>query len=148
MKNACILMAVALAAAAPARAAAQTAADSAAIRATALDYAQGWYTGDAARMERALHPDLAKRMVESDANGHSRLDQMGALELVQLTRNGGGSRNPPDHRRADVRILDIYGNAASVRVAMNSWVDYLHIARWNGHWVIVNALWEENPPAH
>ena len=37
---------------------AQTAADSAAIRATALDYIEGFYTGDAARMERALHTDL------------------------------------------------------------------------------------------
>ncbi|HEY7728879.1 MAG TPA: nuclear transport factor 2 family protein, partial [Candidatus Eisenbacteria bacterium] len=45
-------------------AAAQTAADSAAIRATALDYIEGWYTGDAARMERALHPGLAKRIVQ------------------------------------------------------------------------------------
>lgn len=53
--------AVALAAAAvPAVAAtpaqAQTAADSAAIRTAALDYIEGWYDGDAARMERSLHP--------------------------------------------------------------------------------------------
>ena len=36
-------------------------AEEAAIRATVLDYVQGWYDGDAARMERALHPELAKR---------------------------------------------------------------------------------------
>jgi len=30
---------------------------SAAITKTALDYIEGWYAGDAARMERALHPD-------------------------------------------------------------------------------------------
>jgi len=29
---------------------------------TALDYAEGWYAGDDARMERALHPEFAKRM--------------------------------------------------------------------------------------
>jgi hypothetical protein len=45
----------------------------------ALDYIEGWYTGDAARMERALHPDLAKRIVESDArNGGSVLGHMTA----------------------------------------------------------------------
>ena len=38
-----------------------TGADSAAIRAAALDYIEGWYTGDGARMRRALHPQLAKR---------------------------------------------------------------------------------------
>ncbi|HEX6315687.1 MAG TPA: nuclear transport factor 2 family protein, partial [Gemmatimonadaceae bacterium] len=46
---------------APRLASAQTAADSAAIRAAALDYIEGWYEGNAERMERALHPELAKR---------------------------------------------------------------------------------------
>ncbi len=32
--------------------------DREAITATALDYAEGWYEGNAERMERALHPDL------------------------------------------------------------------------------------------
>jgi hypothetical protein len=34
---------------------AQSAPDSTAIRATALDYAEGWYEGNAERMARALH---------------------------------------------------------------------------------------------
>src|SRR5918994_250405 len=42
----------------PAIARAQTAADSSAIRATALDYAEGWYDGNAERMSRAVHPEL------------------------------------------------------------------------------------------
>jgi len=25
-----------------------------------MDYIEGWYAGDAARMEKALHPELAK----------------------------------------------------------------------------------------
>src|SRR5262249_46471729 len=33
----------------------------AAIKQTALDYIEGWYEGDAERMERAVHPELAKR---------------------------------------------------------------------------------------
>ena len=32
-----------------------------AIRATVSDYIEGWFDGDAERMERALHPELAKR---------------------------------------------------------------------------------------
>jgi hypothetical protein len=31
------------------------------IVACALDYYEGWFDGDAARMERALHPELVKR---------------------------------------------------------------------------------------
>src|SRR5690242_18620326 len=40
-----------------------------AIRRTALDYIDGWYTGDAERMRRSLHPDLAKRIQRPDADG-------------------------------------------------------------------------------
>jgi hypothetical protein len=131
----------------PTMAAAQSAADSAAIRATALDYIEGWYTADAARMERALHPELAKRIVQSDAQGRSRLGQQSAMTLIQNTRRGGGSETPADKRRSEVRILDVYGNAASVRVRADAWVDYLHVAKSNGRWVIVNVLWELDPPA-
>lgn len=130
----------------PALSRAQTAADSAAIRATALDYIDGWYAADAARMERALHPELAKRNVYNDANGRSRLIQMSAMSLVNGTRSGGGSDIPAAQRSDSVRILDIYGNAASVRVRAATWIDYMHMAKYNGQWRILNVLWENDPP--
>jgi hypothetical protein len=125
---------------------AQAAADSAAIRATALDYIDGWYAGDGTRMERALHPELAKRNVFSDSNGRSRLIQMSAMTLVQGTRNGGGSTIPAAQRADSVTILDIYGGAASVRVRAATWIDYMHMAKFNGQWRILNVLWENDPP--
>jgi hypothetical protein len=111
---------LALVIAVPVTARAQTAADSAAIRATALDYIEGWYAGDAERMERSLHPDLAKRIINVDARGRSVLGHQSAMTLVQSTRRGGG-------RDAD------------------AWIDYMHVAKWNGRWVIVNVLWEMRP---
>ena len=125
----------------------QSQADSAAIRATALDYIQGWYTGDAARMERALHPELAKRIVQTDTLGNYRLGQQSAMTLVQGTRNGYGKSTPLADRHDYVRILDIYRNAASVRIDASEWIDYLHVAKWRGRWVIVNVLWELKPKA-
>jgi hypothetical protein len=126
-------------------ASAQTQADSIAIRQTALDYIQGWYTGDGPRMERALHSELAKRIVRSDTLGNYRLDNQSAMTLVQGTRNGGGTQTPQADRRDDVRILDIFRNAAAVRVDASYWVDYLQLAKWKGRWVIINVLWELKP---
>jgi hypothetical protein len=127
---------------------AQTAADSTGIRQAALDYIDGFYSGDAERMERALHPDLAKRIVRTNpANGRSGLDQMSAMTLVQITRSMAARPVPEDQRRSDVVILDIFENAASVRVDAATWIDYLHIAKWNGEWKIVNVLWEMRPGA-
>ncbi|HEY5413518.1 MAG TPA: nuclear transport factor 2 family protein [Gemmatimonadaceae bacterium] len=129
----------------PAALPAQAAADSAGIRQAALDYIDGYYTGDGARMERAVHPELAKRIVRTNEQGRSQLGQMSAMTLVMGTRAGGGKDTPVAQRREDVTILDIYQNAASAKVYASGWVDYLHLAKWNGRWVIVNVLWELHP---
>lgn len=120
-------------------------ANDAAIKQTALDYIEGWYEGNAERMERALHPELAKRIVRSNPQGNSRLDQMSAMTLVLGTRRGGGKSTPAEKQQKDVTILDVFENAASVKVVASEWVDYLHMAKFNGKWVIVNVLWELKP---
>ena len=121
-------------------------ADEAAIKKTALDYIEGWYTGDAARMENALHPELAKRIVTTDpATGQSRLDSMGAMTLVQRVRSGIGTKTPKEKQQKDVTILDRYNNVAMVKIVAADWVDYLQEAKFNGEWKIVNVLWERKP---
>lgn len=120
----------------------QTDVDRAAIKQAALDYAEGWYEGNAERMERALHPDLAKRIVRNNEKGQSRLDQMSAMSLVQAARAGYGKQTPKDQQLKEVTILDVYRGAATVKLEMQGWFDYLHVAKFNGRWVIVNVLWE------
>ena len=128
-----------------AQANAQSPADAAAIKQTALDYIEGWYEGNAERMERALHPELAKRIVRTNQEGRSRLDQMSAMTLVQGTKRGGGKDTPKEKQQKDVTILDVFENAACVKVIASDWIDYLHMAKSNGRWVIVNVLWELKP---
>ena len=148
MRNLCLLsvsLLLTLASAARAQTTASNA-DAAAIRQTALDYIEGWYEGNAERMERALHPELAKRIVRTNPqNNQSRLDQMGAMSLVQGARRGGGRNTPKERQQKDVTILDVYESAASVKVIASDWIDYLHVAKFNGRWVIVNVLWELKP---
>ena len=124
---------------------AQTDADRDAIKRTALNYAEGWYEGNADKMESALHPDLAKRIVRTHDKGQSGLGQMSAMSLVQGTRAGSGKQTPAAEQQKDVTILDILGGAATVKLEMRDWVDYMHIGKFNGKWVIVNVLWELKP---
>jgi hypothetical protein len=130
----------------PSMARAQSAADSAGIRAAAMDYIEGWYAGDAARMERALHPELVKRVVTTEPKmGHSQLESIGAMTLILRTRAGGGSRTPLDRQQKDLTILDVYSNAAVAKIVASDWIDYLQLTKWNGRWVILNVLWEYKP---
>src|SRR5690242_4559014 len=120
--------------------------DEAAIKKTALDYIEGWYEGDAARMENALHPELAKRMIFTDPKtGHTQFNHMGAMQLVQNTRRGGGSKTPKEQQTKDITILDRYNNAAVVKIVASGWIDYLEEAKFNGQWKIINVLWELKP---
>jgi hypothetical protein len=123
----------------------QTDEDRTAIKQAALNYAEGWYEGDGAKMESALHPDLAKRIARTNDQGRSSLDQMSALTLVQAARGGYGKNTPKDKQQKDVSILDVYRGAATVKLEMLGWIDYMHIAKFNGKWVIVNVLWETKP---
>ncbi|HEY6953293.1 MAG TPA: nuclear transport factor 2 family protein [Bacteroidota bacterium] len=117
-----------------------------AITATALNYIEGWYEGNGERMEKALHPELAKRMVYTDPkSGRSQLNQMSAMTLVQYTKRGGGSKTPKEQQMKEVTILDRYNNAAVVKIVASGWIDYLQEAKFDGEWKIVNVLWELKP---
>lgn len=125
---------------------AQTAADTTGIRATALNYVEGWYEGNGDRMAKALHPELVKRIVVRDTTtGKTMVQGMGASVLVNSTRHGYGKETPKERQQKNVSVLDIFGNAASVKAEMADWIDYMHMAKVDGRWVIVNVLWERKP---
>jgi len=120
--------------------------DEAAIRKAALDYVEGWYEGNGDRMQAAVHPSLAKRIARTDAaTGKTQLQELSAEQLVKYTRDGGGKKTPPAEQVKDVKILDIFQNAATVRAEMAGWVDYMHLAKVDGQWRIVNVLWATKP---
>lgn len=144
----CLMLTLGLAVGTAPVARAQAAAESAAIRASALDYAEGWYAGDGERMGRSLHPELVKRILVSDtATGRSFVQTMGASALVNGTRHGYGKGTPADRQQKDVTVLDVFGNAAIAKVVMADWIDYLQLVRVEGRWLIVNVLWERKPTA-
>ena len=99
------------------------------------DYFEGWYDGDTARMDRALHPELVKR---SPAYG------LGAIltkdQMVKFTADGEGTKVAAD-RRLDVRIGDVYEDIASVTVRSAPYYECLHLVRTDEGWKIANSLW-------
>jgi hypothetical protein len=76
--------------------------DKEAIVAVALDYFEGWFGGDVARMDEALHPELAKRSLEIRDSGSERLETLTKQVMLDATREGvgktrgDGDRGPGD----------------------------------------------------
>ena len=110
----------------------------AAVVAAVLDYFEGWFDGDAARMERALHPDLAKRSLEPDGRS---LNETTAAWMVGATGRGVGRDRDPGDRQIDVTVVDMHSHIASATVRSAVYREYVHLARTADGWKIVNTLW-------
>ncbi len=118
-------------------------ADVEAIKQTVMNYIEAWYQGDPERGIKSLHPDLAKRIVRTHPDsGQDTLENMSAARLAERWRSGQGQATPPEKRMKEVTVLDIYGGMASVKLEAAGWIDYMHLAKFDGRWVIVNVLWE------
>lgn len=115
--------------------------DKAGIERAALDYIAGWYEGNVERMEKALHPDLVKRYLRALPTGREVSVSLTKNSMVEMTRAGGGSRSPKEVQKYEVVILDVYGTIASAKTISGEFIDYLHLAKTEGEWKIINVLW-------
>ena len=118
--------------------------DSDAIVATALDYFEGWYDADLARVDRALHPQLAKRCA-ARMGGHDP-GVTTKERLLELVRGGGGAEDKTQDP-IEVVVVDIHHDIAAAVVRSAQYREYLHLLRTvDGRWEIVNAFWQFTDP--
>jgi ketosteroid isomerase-like protein len=111
------------------------------ITQTVLDYFEGWYDGDVARMDRALHPELVKRTVRTDDVAEPTLGMVSKARMVELTGAGEGAQDAGD-RRVDVTVVDVHDRIATVVVRTQVYREYLHLVRGPSGWQIAGALWQ------
>ena len=109
----------------------------------ARDYIEGWFDGDRARMERALHPELAKRSLEQNASGAESVRTITAREMIEMTASGVGQREDVDDRRIEVEVQDASDGIASATVRCALYVDLLQLLKTREGWRIVNVAWRD-----
>jgi hypothetical protein len=109
------------------------------IKQSVLDYFEGWFDGDAERMQRALHPGLAKRALMADGLS---LDETTAPWMVEATKEGVGRGRDPGDRNIEIVVEDVYRNIASATVRSSVYREYVQLVRTAEGWKIVNALWD------
>lgn len=115
--------------------------ESAAIKKAALDYIEGYYSGDAARMERAIHPDINKASPRDlPQTGRTILTYATYSLLVENTRAKAGLLDEKE-RNIQIQILNIENDIANVKVTSKNFIDYLQLIKMDGQWKIVNVIW-------
>src|SRR5262249_8970356 len=116
--------------------------DEAAVRAAVSDYIEGWFDGDAGRMERALHPELAKRCRGIEGDDPDALETLSAKEMIDATADAEGQREDAPDRQIVIKIEYLSDDIASVTCFCHQFVDLLQLIRMPEGWRIVNAAWE------
>lgn len=119
--------------------------DRQAIVQTLKDYTSAWFSGDAAALERCLHPDLTTRVLqlEAVAAGGGAIRSLARSQGIQATL---GACTHPLERRSEILILDITGRSASARAILGDWAAHVHLSFTGERWAIVNILWEWYSP--
>ena len=142
----------AIAQAAPANTAAAvqpSAAERAAVHRAALDYLEGFYEGDTAKLVRSVRPDVDKRGYERARNATAYTEDRMAWPAFLTYANQVKARNRPPNPTwpKEVQLLDVLDQTAAVKVTAWWGTDYLFLAKFDGRWMITQVLWQTPVPA-
>jgi hypothetical protein len=149
MKKYCLIACALLMAGAPRAAHAQTAADSAAVMRAGLDYIEGFYDGDVAKLQRSVRTNVVKfgfwRPADKTAFEPDTMSYGQFISYAERVKARGGTTGPNASIRK-VEILDMMNQIASVKVTAWWGVDYLQLGKYDGRWMIAHVIWQ-SPPA-
>jgi hypothetical protein len=110
-----------------------------AITRAAVDYLEGYVTGDAERHARSYHPECLKRRFGRDGEtGVYDLIVVPPQVMVDYANTG---RTIEDDCQFEVIIDAVSEDIASVRVYSCNWVDFLHVVKARGVWKLFHVTW-------
>jgi hypothetical protein len=119
-----------------------TMSEDAGVRAAVLDYVEGWFEGNAERMERALHPGLVKRRRGLEGEDPDVMETLTARDMIDATAEGIGRREDAEDREIEVQITYLHGDLAAATCICHRYVDLLQLLQMPEGWRIINAAWE------
>ena len=131
------------------RASATSAAERRAVERAALDYIEGFYEGDSVKLARSVRPEVVKygffhRRGETAYTG----EPMSFQEFFSYARGiRDNKRQAPATAPKKVEVLDVLDQTAAVKVTAFWGTDYMHLAKYDGRWMIVHVLWQTPTPA-
>lgn len=105
------------------------------IMAAVRDYFEGWFDGDVARMDRALHADLVKRRAGNELGVTTK------ERMLELTSQGAGREDGRD-RRLEIDVHDVHDDIATVTVRSFVYHEYVQLVRTRDGWKVANTLWQ------
>ena len=123
--------------------------DREAVRQAMLDYVEGIYNVQPERLERSVHPDMIKRGYYKKNAGDAdfAFEPMTRAQLMTLAANWNKEKKRPIEKYAkEVIVYEVVDQTASGKVIAMWGIDYMHLAKYDGRWQIINIVWQAHPP--
>lgn len=130
------------------RATAQQTPDRESVRRAALDYLEGFYEGDSAKIVRSVRPDARKIGYFTNRGSTTyEVEEMPYAAMIEYANNfKKNGRTTPATAPREVLVGEVNDQTATAKVVAWWGVDLLQLARYDGKWMIVNVMWQSPPP--
>lgn len=122
--------------------AAQLPDDREAVKQAVLDYVEALYEADSSRIERSVHRELFKLGFERDKDGTYKPYRMTYQELYDLAGRWNKTGRIPKNSKKEIVVYDVADQTASAKLTAMWGIDYLHLAKFDGKWMITDILWQ------
>lgn len=123
--------------------------DEKAVHKAAMDYLDGLYKADTSYIVRSIHPELRKRgyWFNKKIDTYSGASDMTYEQLMKLTKrwNKDGSR-ANENSVKEVTVFEVLDKTATAKVTAVWGIDYMHMVKLDGKWLVMNILWQSPPP--
>ena len=116
-----------------------------AVKQAVLDYVEALYEADSSRIERSVHRDLFKLGFERDKDGTYKPYRMTYQELYDLAGRWNKSGRIPKNSKKEIVVFDVADQTASAKLTARWGIDYLHLAKFDGKWMITDILYQTPP---
>jgi hypothetical protein len=124
-----------------------TPSDRDAVRRAALNYVEGFYEGDTAKLVSALRPELSKYGFWRDSTQNYTGERMTYAEAIDYAKRVKARNRPvPANWPKEVAIFEVLPHTAAAKVTAWWGTDYLLLGKYDGRWMISHVLWESPPP--
>jgi hypothetical protein len=122
--------------------------DREAVRQAVLDYVEGIYEVQPERIERSVSRELAKVGYWREKDGAPYAEsRMSFDQLVGVAKNWNkNGRVDAKTALKEVVIYEVVDQTATVKLRAHWGIDYMHLAKNEGKWLIMNVLWQSHPP--
>ena len=138
------LLALALLASARGTAAAQSPQDRDGVKRAVLDYVEGFYEGDTAKLVRGIRPEVYKYGFDwVDKEKKYVGERMTWDEILGYARRFKARGRPtPETAPKVVDLLDVQDQTASAKLTAWWGTDYVLLAKFDGRWMITSVMWQ------